>query len=92
MESFFFPFVLTEVEITASYFCLRNLFALPQSLTPDEILSAITLCFLWKTRGPDSSARNRVSSSEGIKHGRAYYKYCLRNVTYRTFKKVIRNV
>lgn len=49
----FFSFLLTEVEITASYFCLSNMWALPQPLTPDEILSAITFCFFWKTSSPD---------------------------------------
>lgn len=69
----FFPFLVTEVEITGSFFSLRR--TLPQSLMPDAILSAVTSCFLWKTGSPDSSARNRVSSSEEIKYAFADYTY-----------------
>lgn len=71
--SFFPPVLLTEVEITASYFCLRNMRALLHSLTPDETLSAITSCLLWKTGSPDTSARDRVPSSEEVKHIHTLY-------------------
>lgn len=50
---------------------------------------AITSSFLWKTGSLDSSAINRVPSSEEIKYICTFYINCLRNITCRTFLKVI---
>lgn len=62
---FFFPSsLLTAMQNTASYFGLRKMWALPHSLGPDEILSAVNSSFLCKTGRPDHSDRSQVASSE----------------------------
>lgn len=44
------------------------MWALPHSLGPDEILSAVNLSFLCKTGRPDHSDRSRVASSKGQRY------------------------